>query len=438
MNYKETIDYLYTQSPLFQQIGEGAYKEGLGNTIALDNHDGFPSKRLRTIHIAGTNGKGSISHTLAAILQAAGYKTGLYTSPHLIDFRERIRVDGKPVSKKFVIDFVKANKDFLESLHPSFFEVTTAMAFRYFDLANTDIAVIETGLGGRLDCTNIITPLVSVITNIGYDHMQQLGDTLEKIAAEKAGIIKPGIPVVIGETDLHTRPVFEGKAAACCSEIVFAQDECKIISKTEQSPGIITYQTTDYSSLESGLTGDCQEHNVNTILHTIQILRDKCGIEIPDNAVRRGFKDVCTMTGLRGRWQTVATSPSIICDTGHNSHGLKYVAAQLERISNTDGFGKLRIVFGMVADKDIEAVLSIMPSNARYYFTKASVKRALDCNTLATMAARHNLNGNTYANVADALASAIDEASENDLIFIGGSSYIVADLFSIPQFAYKE
>lgn len=433
MTYQEAVEYLYTQTPLFQNVGQEAYKEGLYNTVTIDRHLGCPHKLYKTIHVAGTNGKGSVSHTLAAILQASGYKTGLYTSPHLTDFRERIRVNGKPVAPEFVVKFIERNREFLEPLHPSFFEVTTAMAFSWFAEQEVDVAVIETGLGGRLDCTNIIKPVLSIITNIGYDHMKFLGETLPGIAFEKAGIIKKNVPVVIGEHTPETRTVFERKAEEVSTRIVFAEDNCKIISQKYHNPSKVVYETAAYPALESGLAGLCQEKNANTILTALDELKKK-KFNIPESAVRKGFKNVCRMTGLRGRWQLVSKKPDIICDTGHNSHGLKYIARHLEELSAKPGFGQLRIVMGMVNDKDITDVLALMPRNARYYFTQASVKRALDASTLRDMARQVGLTGRVYRTVAQAVDMARREAAPEDLIFVGGSTFVVADLLTMPEF----
>ena len=433
MTYQEAVEYLYTQTPLFQNVGQEAYKEGLYNTVTIDRHLGCPHKLYKTIHVAGTNGKGSVSHTLAAILQASGYKTGLYTSPHLTDFRERIRVNGKPVTPEGVVKFIERNREFLEPLHPSFFEVTTAMAFSWFAEQEVDVAVIETGLGGRLDCTNIIKPVLSIITNIGYDHMKFLGETLPGIAFEKAGIIKKNVPVVIGEYTPETRTVFERKAEEVSTRIVFAEDNCKIISQKYHNPSKVVYETTAYPALESGLAGLCQEKNANTILTALDELKKK-KFNIPESAVRKGFKNVCRMTGLRGRWQLVSKKPDIICDTGHNSHGLKYIAKHLEELSAKPGFGQLRIVMGMVNDKDITDVLALMPRNARYYFTQASVKRALDASTLRDLARQAGLTGRVYRSVAQAVDTARREAAQNDLIFVGGSTFVVADLLTMPEF----
>jgi dihydrofolate synthase / folylpolyglutamate synthase len=437
VTYQETIDYLIEQVPMFQQVGSSAYKEGLFNTLELDKKAGHPHTKYRTIHVAGTNGKGSVSHTLAAVLQSAGYRVGLYTSPHLIDFRERIRVNGKPISKETVVKYIEDERPFFEPLHPSFFEVTTAMAFAYFESQKVDVAVIEVGLGGRLDCTNIIRPDLSIITNIGLDHVKFLGDTLAKIAFEKAGIIKKGVPVIIGEDCEETRPVFENKAKEYESPIVFAQDKKSVKSYSYNQDGALIYDTDLYPNLSGELKGYCQHHNANTILTAIKIL-NKSGYNISEAAVRQGFSSVCELTGLRGRWQTLADAPKMVCDTGHNVHGLTYIAEHLKQISSKPEFGKLRIVIGMVDDKDIEGVLKLMPQNAIYYFTQASVKRALDATKLGSLAHSFGLQGNCYKDVSEAVAAAREESDSNDLIYIGGSTFIVADLFTLPEFSYEE
>ena len=429
MDYGEALDWLMTQTPLFQNTGSKAYKEGLENTFLIDAHTGHPHRLYPTIHIAGTNGKGSVAHTLAAILQASGLRTGLYTSPHLVDFRERIKVDGIPVSKDFVVKFIENNRSFLEPLSPSFFEVTTAMAFSWFADQKADVAVIETGLGGRLDCTNIITPVLSIITNIGYDHTQLLGDTLSKIAAEKAGIIKPHVPAVIGEHCEETAGVFREKAAQVGAPIVFAQDNCKIFSYKQINPGLIVYEASGYPGLKSSLAGRCQPNNANTILAATDILV-RSGFTITERDVRKGFSDVCRMTGLAGRWQTLSENPLTICDTGHNSHGFRYIARQLEEMSSAPGFGTLRIVLGMAGDKDISNVLEIIPHNAVYYFTQASVKRAADSRELRSKAMAAGLEGEAWPTVREAYGKALSDSSPNDLIFVGGSTFVVADLLS--------
>ena len=413
MTYQETITYLYNSAPLFQNIGQGAYKEGLSNTHALDEHFGHPHRTFRTLHVAGTNGKGSCSHTLAAVLQSAGYKVGLYTSPHLVDFRERIRVNGAMVSEQFVIDFVEQHRAFFEPLHPSFFELTTAMAFHYFAEQQVDVAVIEVGLGGRLDCTNIISPDLAIITNISFDHVGFLGDTLAKIAHEKAGIIKPHHPVFLAEAIEKQAPI-----------TFFAQDTPMVISKASGTDYDI-YQTTTYSDLQVSLRGYCQEKNVNTLLHAIGELQ-RVGYTISEEAVREGFAHVCQLTGLRGRWQQLHDAPRLICDTGHNIGGFQYIVPQIL----AQPCKQLRIVFGMVNDKDINAVLALMPKHATYYFTQASVARALPSHELQALAAKHGLHGTTYPTVAEATQAALAEADKDDFIYAGGSSFIVADLLT--------
>lgn len=407
MTYKETIEYLFNSTPVFEHVGASAYKPGLQTTEILDAHYGHPHKNFKTIHIAGTNGKGSVSHSLASILQEAGYKVGLYTSPHLIDFRERIRVNGIPVSEEYVIRFVEdfkhLNSKRIHPLSPSFFELTTALAFKYFAEEKIDIAVIEVGLGGRLDCTNIITPILSVITNISFDHTQFLGNTLAQIASEKAGIIKHQVPVVIGETTKETRPVFENKAKEMDAPIFFAEE----IDKRE------------CDQFEFELKGSYQKKNLRTILCATKRLPF-----IHPEHIQKGLTNVCKNTGLMGRWQTLSTNPLIICDTGHNVGGWKYLAPQISSVP----CDRLHIVFGMVDDKDIRNVLSMLPKNAVYYFTQANNHRAIPAQQVGELAKEYGLSGNTYPTVAQAYEEAKSSASEKDFIFIGGSSYIVADL----------
>ena len=328
MTYQETLAYLYNSAPLFQHVGKAAYKEGLENTLALDEYFGHPHKKFRSIHVAGTNGKGSCSHTLAAILQSAGYRVGLYTSPHLVDFRERIRINGIPVSQDFVIDFVEKHRSFFEPLHPSFFELTTAMAFHYFACQQVDVAVIEVGLGGRLDCTNIIHPDLCLITNISFDHVQFLGNTLEKIAGEKAGIIKPSVPIVIGETTPETKPVFQHKAAEVNAPIIFAEEEHLLTDIFQDEDGKYTYQTSSLKDLKGELGGFCQKKNTNTLLSAIHQL-EKLNYHISETDIRNGFAHVCELTGLMGRWQKLSEHPTVICDTGHNVGGIQYIVKQL-------------------------------------------------------------------------------------------------------------
>lgn len=423
MGYKDTIDYLFKCAPMFQNVGKAAYKEGLENTLKLDVYFNHPHRKFKIIHIAGTNGKGSCSHTIAAILQSAGYKTGLYTSPHLIDFSERIKVNGRPIEENFVIDFVNKHKHFFEPLHPSFFELTTAMAFLYFAEKEVDVAVIEVGLGGRLDCTNIISPDLSIITNISLDHTQFLGHTLTEIAKEKAGIIKENTPVVIGEYTAETKEVFTDKAKSENAEIIFAQDNPLISNAIHDEHGHYIYQSSEIKDLNGELGGTYQIKNTNTILNAVNKLKEK-GYNITEKDIRNGFGNVCESTGLMGRWQKLEENPTIICDTGHNIGGMEYISKQLMAMN----YEKLHIVIGMVNDKDINGVISLLPKNATYYFTQASVKRALPAEEIRAIGIGHGLKGSAYASVKDALAAAKEQAGENDLIFVGGSTFIVADL----------
>ncbi len=431
MNYSETIQYLYDCVPMFQKVGAKGYKEGLDNTLLLDEHLGHPHRNFKTIHIAGTNGKGSCSHTIAAILQQAGYKTGLYTSPHLLDFRERIRINGTPISQEYVVKFVEEQREFFAPLYPSFFEVTTALAFKYFSDNEVDIAVIETGLGGRLDCTNIIMPILSVITNISFDHTQFLGNTLPEIAAEKAGIIKRNIPVVIGESVRATKQVFVEKASETNSEIVFAEDTPEIQGSSPNSlTGGRDYDTKSYGHISGALGGLCQEKNTNTILHAIPFIA-KAGHNISKQNVLDGFSTVCNTTGLMGRWQKLNDAPLTICDTGHNEGGFRYISEQLKlQRSVMPARSVMRIVFGMVNDKDISTVMSMLPTNAEYYFTKASVKRALNEKELSEKAQAYGLKGHCFPSVSNAYEAARSQSSDADFIFVGGSTYVVADLFA--------
>lgn len=425
MNYQETLNYLYNSTPVFEHVGAVAYKEGLQNTLALDEHFGHPHTKYKTIHIAGTNGKGSCSHSIASILQEAGYKVGLYTSPHLVDFRERIRVNGKCISKERVIKFVAEEKDFFEPLHPSFFEITTALAFKYFEEQKVDIAIIEVGLGGRLDCTNIISPILSIITNISFDHTQFLGNTLAKIAAEKAGIIKKGTPVIIGEANEQTRPVFNTKAKELDTKITFAEDDAIVVSSTTIAKGGRNYILRNGSHLIGELSGDYQEHNMNTILCACNILK-QINIIKGDNFIIKGLANICKNTGLMGRWQTIQTKPKVVCDTGHNVAGWNYLAPQIKR----QKCNQLRIVFGMVDDKDIDSVMELLPKNATYYWTQAETKRAIKVERVAELALQHELNGKIFNNVKDAYTKALNDSAADDFVFVGGSSYIVADLLT--------
>ena len=425
MNYQETLNYLYNSTPVFEHVGAVAYKEGLQNTLALDKHFNHPHTNYKTIHIAGTNGKGSCSHSLASILQEAGYKVGLYTSPHLVDFRERIRVNGQCISKERVVKFVKDERKFFEPLHPSFFELTTALAFKYFDEQKVDIAIIEVGLGGRLDCTNIISPILSIITNISFDHTQFLGDTLAKIAAEKAGIIKKGVPVIIGEANEETRPVFQSKANEVNSVIVFAEDNAIVTSSSPITDGGRRYNLSNNSTLIGELLGDYQEHNMNTILCACNILK-QMNIIKNDDVIAKGLTNICKNTGLLGRWQTIQNNPTVVCDTGHNVGGWNYLAPQIKR----QQCNQLRIVFGMVDDKDINSVMFLLPKNAIYYWTQAESKRAIKAERVAEIANKHDLRGEIFDNVEVAYTKALQDSNKDDFVFVGGSSYIVADLLT--------
>lgn len=425
MNYQETLNYLYNSTPVFEHVGAVAYKEGLQNTLALDKHFNHPHTNFKTIHIAGTNGKGSCSHSLASILQEAGYKVGLYTSPHLVDFRERIRVNGLCISKERVVKFVKDERKFFEPLHPSFFELTTALAFKYFDEQKVDIAIIEVGLGGRLDCTNIISPILSIITNISFDHTQFLGDTLAKIAAEKAGIIKKGVPVIIGEANEETRPVFQSKANEVNSDIVFAEDNAIVTSSSPIVDGGRRYNLSNNSTLVGELSGDYQERNMNTILCACNILK-QMNIIKNDDIIAKGLTNICKNTGLLGRWQTIQNNPTVVCDTGHNVGGWNYLAPQIKR----QQCNQLRIVFGMVDDKDINSVMYLLPKNAIYYWTQAESKRAIKAERVAEIAIKHDLRGEIFDNVEVAYTKALQDSNKDDFVFVGGSSYIVADLLT--------
>ena len=408
MEYQKAIEVLYNQAPMFQHLGKRAYKSGLENTYILDERLGHPHKNYHTIHVAGTNGKGSTSHLLAAVLQAQGYKVGLYTSPHLRDFRERIRVNGVMISEGDVADFIEEVLPWIEELHPSFFEITTALAFKYFEKQNVDVAVIEVGLGGRIDCTNIISPLLSIITNISLDHTDLLGPTLVDIAKEKSGIIKANIPVVIGEYQPEVAPVFEQKAREAGTTIVYA-------SKEWMGKPLPDCQ----------MKGCYQDKNRATAMVAISILRKGGVLNISDDAVVYGFSNVVSLTGIMGRWQILQEkNPKIVCDTGHNIGGISYVVSQLSH----EKYEKLRIVIGMVSDKDIRAVLSVLPKNAVYYFTKASIPRALNEVELQTLAGGYGLIGKAYSTVKEAFNSAKEDADSGDLIYVGGSNFIVAEV----------
>ncbi|ESU21461.1 folC protein [Flavobacterium enshiense DK69] len=403
MTYQETLDWMFAQLPMFQQQGASAYKKDLTNTILLSEHLGNPEKKLKFIHVAGTNGKGSTSSMIASVLQEAGYKVGLYTSPHLKDFRERIKINGNEISQEFVVDFIADNKSFFEVNQLSFFEMTVGLAFDYFAKEKVDVAVVEVGMGGRLDSTNIITPLVSVITNIGFDHTQFLGDTLEVIAGEKAGIIKPNVPVVVGEYTPETKPVFLAKAAACGSDIYFASD---LIQE-------------DYPC---GLLGDYQFHNKKTVLQTIDVLKEH--FIVSEESLKRGLLNVVSNTGLLGRWQQIHSNPKVICDTAHNSHGLKIVLNQIAK----EKYEKLFFVLGVVNDKDLDSILPLFPKNANYFFCKPNIFRGLDAEELREKASVFELKGKVYNSVSEAYNEALEVAGKNDFIYIGGSTFVVAEI----------
>lgn len=420
MNYAETVEFLYQSLPMFQRVGASAFKKDLTNTIALCEVLDNPHQKFKSIHIAGTNGKGSTSHMLAAVLQSAGYKTGLYTSPHLKEFTERIRIDGNEVSQDFVVDFVKRIKPHLDRIQPSFFEITVAMAFEYFATQHVDIAVVETGLGGRLDSTNVITPILSVITNISWDHMDLLGNTLPAIASEKAGIIKNHIPVVISETQPEVKSVFVSKASETKSKIVFA-DQVYQVRKHE---GIfIVYQSETYFTIKCDLLGTYQSKNITGLLAAIDELRLE-GFSIAKEAVLDGLKNVTALTGLKGRWQKLSENPVTICDTGHNEAGITEILNQLAEMK----FNKLHWVLGMVKDKDISKVLKLLPVSAQYYFCQANIPRAMEAAKLAQHAKEIGLTGKVVPDVNDAIHRATQNAAPEDLILIGGSTFVVAEI----------
>lgn len=429
MNYQETIDYLYAQLPMFSRIGSAAYKADLHNTILLCTALEHPENQFKSIHIAGTNGKGSTSHMLAAILQEAGYKTGLYTSPHLKDFRERIRINGEMISQDFIVDFVAKTKTLSEEIEPSFFELTVAMAFEYFAREQVDIAVIETGLGGRLDSTNVIHPILSIITNIGYDHMNILGDTLEKIAFEKAGIIKEGVPVVIGEALPVTLPVFQEKANACKAPLVLAQEEyiCNEIWQTQ--PGKLECSISDTrhhqsQPFELQLAGRYQTKNLCTVLSAVDQLLQQ-GFKINAASARIALAHTTELTGLHGRWELIAQEPAIVLDVAHNEDGIRQV---LDQVAHLPENTQLHLVLGMVKDKDVSKVLSLLPNTAQYYFTQAHLPRALEVIQLKESASAFGLSGEVYNDVNEAIAAARNHALANDWIIVCGSVFLVGEV----------
>lgn len=434
MTYEETLHYLYTSTPVFQHSGASAYKPGLDTSIALDNYLGNPHKAYKTIHVAGTNGKGSVSHLLAAILRQAGYKVGLFTSPHLVDFRERIRVNGKKISKEYVVDFVERHRATFEPLHPSFFELTSTLAFDYFRAEKVDFAIIEVGMGGRLDSTNIITPILSIITNISLDHTQFLGDTVEKIAYEKAGIIKPKVPALVGEVyEQSVAQIFADTAAKNNTLVYFASREDLLNESYLMDTGEWYYDSVEYGQLFGELGGVVQVRNAKTVLAALNLL-DNMKIDIPQEAVREGFEHVVELTGLMGRWQMLQEKPRVICDTGHNTGGWQYLNMQLKEVIKRSRHTFM--IVGMVNEKDINGVLDLMPTEAFYYFTQASVERAMPAAEIAAMGMMHGLNGIIFDNVASAVERALSIANEEDTIFIGGSNFVVAD--ALPLFIKED
>src|SRR5690606_11956350 len=427
MTYQETLDYLFNALPMFQRIGKSAYKADLYNTSALCERLGHPQKNFQSIHVAGTNGKGSTSHALASILQEAGYKVGLYTSPHLKSFTERIKINGAEINEQSVIEFVQTHKTFLEGLKPSFFEMTVAMAFDYFAREQVDYAVIEVGLGGRLDSTNVITPLLSVVTNIGFDHMQFLGDTLQAIAGEKAGIIKPGVPVVISESHEDTKPVFDKAANANVSPIYFA-DQCIRVREVENDPSnaYSTYEVEDQIGKKEyrlDLLGKYQQKNLAGILMAVAVLKPI----IPgllDDMVKRGLSRITANTGLKGRWQKLAEQPWVYCDTGHNAEGIKLVVEQIQSIPHR----QLWMILGMSNDKDIDPVLTLLPKDANYIFCQARLPRAMPADILRHKAEAYGLKGSVVVDVNKALGQVLEQAEKDDFVFVGGSTFVVAEL----------
>ncbi len=429
MNYQETLDYLFNALPMFQRVGASAYKADLTNTIALCTHLGNPQNHFKSIHVAGTNGKGSSSHALASIFQAAGYKTGLYTSPHLKSFTERIRINGEEINKEDVVEFVATHKDFLDQLQPSFFEMTVGLAFWYFAKHKVDIAIIEVGMGGRLDSTNVISPELCVITNIGFDHTQFLGDTLPLIAGEKAGIFKPSVPVIVSHTQKEIQAVFLKKANEMQARLVFADQHWEVTriqnpdQETSQLAKYLVKGRADAFELEFGLRGDYQRFNLPGILEAVEQMRNQ-GWNLTKEEVKLGLVRVSEQTGLKGRWQILQTQPLTIADTGHNEAGILEVVNQLKRHT----YSQLWMVIGMVNDKDISKVLDLLPREASYIFCQASIPRAMDADLLASKALEKGLKGEVISKVTDAIEFARKNAGADDLIFIGGSTFVVAEI----------
>lgn len=425
MNYTETVEYLFSQLPMYQRIGKSAYKSNLDTTIYLDNYFRSPHRNYATIHIAGTNGKGSVAHSIASILQAAGYRTGLYTSPHYLDFRERIKINGEMIDKNFVVEFTEKHTSFFKQLQPSFFELTAAMAFEYFAKKNVDIAVIEVGMGGRLDSTNIITPEISVITNIGYDHTQFLGNKLSDIATEKAGIIKENVPVVVGETKAKLKMIFSNKAQEKNAPIFFSDHSFAVkgfFSSGNQSISDINkYGNPILKNLIFGLSGNYQRFNIPIILQTIEILQKKLNISTEN--IKSGMANVVKNTGIMGRWQILSENPQIICDAGHNYDGVFNVVDQIKSLN----YSKLYIILGFVNDKNLNQILKLFPDSAEYHFTKAKIPRAMNETELKQQAQAYNLQGYTHANIADAIKEVLSKIKKDEVLFIGGSTFIVSE-----------
>lgn len=429
MDYQSTLDWLYSCLPMFSRVGAPAYKPGLDTSLQLDAYFGHPHRNFKIIHVAGTNGKGSCSHMLAAILQAQGYKTALYTSPHLVDFRERMRINGDMIPRDNVVDFVRRFRDSNYPGKPSFFELTMMMAFDWFAAEKVDYAVIETGMGGRLDSTNIVTPTGCVITNISPDHTQFLGDTLPAIAAEKAGIIKRGIPVTIGESAGNVRKVFADKAAEMGAEISFADDRAGEMTFERDADGGWNITTADGRSLHSPLSGEYQRKNIGTVLCAVDMLR-RAGMTISDRSIERGLREVESLTGLRGRWTRLSQNPTVIADTGHNEAGLTYNMEQLRRLRDDHPGCRLRIVAGFVADKAVSKILPLFPGDAEYYLTQAAIPRALPIEQLQAVAAEAGICGKAFPTVAEAYRAALADAGADDIIYVGGSTFVVADLLA--------
>ena len=426
-NYKETLEWLFSQLPMYQRQGMAAYKANLDNTLELDSYFGHPHRQFKCIHVAGTNGKGSVSHSIASVLKENGYKVGLYTSPHLVDFRERIKVNGEMIEADFIVGFVNKNRSFFEKLKPSFFEMTVAMAFLYFAQQKVDYAVLEVGMGGRLDSTNIVSPLISIITNISFDHTQFLGDSLAKIAAEKAGIIKKGIPVVIGEKNSETMPVFLQKGMETGSALYFAEDfygfEYALQTANESQKLQLNHLGKSLpNAIELDLLGHYQHKNILTVLTALDVLKTK--IELKDELILKGLSRIAENTGLKGRWQIINRNPLAVADTGHNEAGIKLIVEQIFKYP----FKKLHFVYGAVNDKNIDKILALLPKEAYFYFTQASIPRALEVDVLYEKAEKTGLKGEKIPSVSKAYAKALENADENDFIFVGGSTFVVADL----------